>query len=206
MKKALIVAASYFKEDNVIFNDDYYKVAVDNGYMHFYDNKIICDLLVGDFDTLKISDFSYAKKVIKLKPQKDDTDTFYTVKYLLTEGYDDFTFYGCLGNRNDMTFSSYSILYYLLKKRKKAILISDDEEVVLLSKEYNSSYVFSTVGIKFSLLSLSYESDVRLVGYQYDYEGKMSLDTPLGISNAVKNSDNIISVKEGILLLFIHKK
>lgn len=206
MKEVLVVAASFFKNESLLYDSSYYKVAIDRGYLHFYQNKIDCDLLIGDFDTLDIDDYSFAKKVIKLNPKKDDTDTFYAIKYLLELGYDDFTFLGCLGSRNDMTFSSYSFLMYLLKRKVSALLSSDDEEVFLLSSSFNNEYIFNDINRKVSFLSISEESRVSLKGFEYDYEGKFYFDYPLGISNTVKIKGAKIDVLEGVIICFLNLK
>lgn len=196
MKKVLIVGSSSFK-DTSLLDEDYYKVAVDGGYRYFYDKKSSCDLLVGDFDTNSIEDLTYAKEVIRLNPNKDDTDTFYVVKKLLVEGYDDFVFLGCLDGRFDMSLSSISILYYLLKRKVKALLKSDDEEVFLIDREY----VFKDVkNERISFISLTEKSYVKLTNFEYEYEGYFYLDTPLGVSNSFVYKESKIEVKEGVII------
>ena len=59
---------------------DSYLIGVDNGALILANNKIEMDLALGDFDTAKEENLNlimkYSKKIKKLNPIKDDTDTF----------------------------------------------------------------------------------------------------------------------------------
>lgn len=202
MKKVLIVSASSFNDDSLIFDDSYLKVAVDNGYYHFYKNKIYADYLIGDFDTLIVNDFKYAKEVIKLNPLKDDIDTLYAVKYLLKKGYSTFHFLGCLGGRMDMTLASFSLLEYLLNLNKEAIMYSDDEEVYLI----NSRKDFSSVEQgRISFLAYKDQSLVSIKNFKYEYDGYLNTSFPLGVSNMFIFKDCFIDVRSGIIVVIKEK-
>lgn len=203
MKKVLIVGASSFNDDSLLFDDSYLKVAIDNGYHHFYKNKIYADYLIGDFDTLKDNNLNYSKKVIKLNPIKDDIDTLYAVKYLLDLGYSSFHFLGCLGGRIDMTLASFSLLEYLLSLNKEAIMYSDDEEVYLI----NSRKDFSSLDKgRISFLSMKEKSYVIIKNFKYEYEGYLTSIFPLGVSNQFISKDCFIDVKEGLIAAIKEKK
>lgn len=202
MKKALIVSASKFNDESLLFDDSYLKVAVDNGYHHFYKNKIYADYLIGDFDTLIDDDFKYAKEVIRLNPVKDDIDSLYAVKFLLEKGYSTFHFLGCLGGRVDMTLASFSLLEYLLNLNKEAIMYSDDEEVYLINSRKDFS---SSEQGRISFLAMKDNSLVSIKNFKYEYDGYLRTSFPLGVSNQFISKDCFIDVKEGIIAVIKEK-
>ena len=132
MKKALIVGAcplkdcSFLKEKKAdIF------VACDGGYNAFLSDNMEPDLFIGDFDTLDIKNLKHPKEKIALPVRKDDTDTFFAVKYLLEKGYDTFEFYGCLGGKIEHTLANIQVLFYLVKKGAKGYLFSENNQIVV---------------------------------------------------------------------------
>ena len=200
---SLLVGPSCFKDISFLY-EDYYKVALDGGYHYFFDNRIRCDLFIGDNDTNDILDLSLADKKIILNRDKDISDSFYAIDYLLDKGFDDFVFLGCLNGRADMNYLSVSLLSYIDKRGGKAVLYNDDEMMYLIKDKKE----FDDERGRISLFSLCDESEIEIKNLLYEYEGKLSFDSSLCLSNRIVKP-GYIKVKKGRLIAFQqrwHKK
>ena len=95
MKKALIVGAAKIIASESLKKHQYdFIIAADGGYKELIKENIEPDMLIGDFDTLDTHLIQNPKSIKQLNPIKDDTDTFYAVKYLLQHGYEEIHFMG----------------------------------------------------------------------------------------------------------------
>lgn len=208
MKKALIVGAcplkdiSFLKEKKADI-----LVACDGGYKVFFSSGMEPDLFIGDFDTLDEKMVKYPKEKIILPARKDDTDTFFAVKYLLEKGYDTFEFYGCLGGKIEHTIANIQILFYLVKKGAKGYLFSENNQIVV--HMIHDSYI-RLKPLKCGFLSVfSYNGESKGVDIEnllYTVKDiSLNDDVPLGISNQFIAKEGRISVKEGTLLLVLPK-
>lgn len=211
MKKCIIIAAGEFKEKKIIKEKNDLLIIADAGYNNFLKlsnlKKEDIDIVVGDFDSMRLEDMDLSKntKVIKLNPIKDDSDTFDAVKAALNLGYKEFYLYGVLGKRIEHSLSNISILLYLKKQGLKAYIIDEDTTVEVICNEIklfdnkNSGYI-SIFPIEkcegVSIKGLKYE----LKDYTLDY-----MQPSLGLDNEFLGQDAYISIKKGMLLLVYHK-
>lgn len=210
MKKAVIVGTSFWKDSFLLKNpdSDCLYVACDGGYRYFLDNGIEPDILVGDFDTLDQKLIQSPKITIKLNPIKDDTDSFYIVKTLLDQGYQEFHFYGCYGGKLDHTLANIQILSYLKDKQAKGYLYSEDNSQVLFMLDSNE-YVTFRKEAKGKLSVFSYSPICEGVcesNLKYTLENAtLDYSVALGISNEFINTDSrpVIRLKSGRLLLIV---
>ena len=82
---------------------DDYVIAVDGGFATCDQCGISMDLVVGDFDSL-----GYVPghpNLIRMTPEKNDTDMLFAVKKGLEFGYRTFQLYGATGGRPDHTMA-----------------------------------------------------------------------------------------------------
>ena len=91
-----------------------YIIAVDGGYQYLTQENIPADLVIGDFDTLRY--VPEHPNVIKLPPEKDDTDTGWAVKEGWKRGYREFVLYGVTGGRISHTMANVQLLAGLAVK------------------------------------------------------------------------------------------
>ncbi len=177
----------------------FFSICADGGYEAAQKLGVTPDILIGDFDSLKKE--SDCKEVIRLKPEKDDTDTLSAVKLALKRGFSDFVFYGCTGGRTDHTIANLQILYELAKRGCRAYLVGNHEIFTCLS---NGSVSFSreSQGM-FSVFSLSEKSTgVSETGVKYTLDhAEMTNGFPIGVSNEWIGKSAEISVRDGVLLL-----
>src|SRR3990167_2962187 len=123
------------KNRAVIFSNG--KIGDINFYKKFINknDKIICadgglrfakklgikpDILIGDFDSLKKSDFSGLNKnktkVLRFPKEKDKTDTQLALEYALSSGAGEIIMLGSLGGRVDHMLANIHILRLGVKK------------------------------------------------------------------------------------------
>ena len=177
------------KEDMVI--------AVDGGYKYVQKERV--DLVVGDFDSL-----GYVPEhpnVLKLQPEKDDTDMLVALKEGLGAGYQTFHIYGGCGGRIDHTLANIQSLAFLEQQGAKGILHDGDTLITMLSD--GSLILPSKQSGCLSVFSYSEKSEgVTLRGLKYPLEQATLTNTfPLGVSNEFMGQSAEISVEKGCLLI-----
>ena len=174
-----------------------YIIAVDGGYEKLRGSRI--DLVVGDFDSL-----SYVPEhphVVRLKPEKDDTDMMIALKRGLERGYRIFHIYGGCGGRFDHTLANIQCLAYLAKKHARGFLIGCRHTVTLIENDsiefpkertgYVSVFSYGETARGVTIKGLKYTlTDARLIDRE-----------PLGVSNEFVGTPSLIRVREGRLLV-----
>ena len=76
-----------------------YIIAADGGYSTLIRENIKPDIVIGDFDSLKIR--PNAENILNLPVEKDDTDMLFAVKHALAAGYRTIVLLGGMGGRLD---------------------------------------------------------------------------------------------------------
>lgn len=180
-------------------------IAADKGYEHLKKVGLVPDIIVGDFDSSKEPDF---KEKIKLKPEKDMTDTYAAVEIGIEKGYKNFVIYGGLGGRVSHTMANISLAHEFknkgidikLKSKKILIFIIKDKLSCKFDKSKENYFVsifsLSEIAKKVTIKGLKYELE------DYDLANSMQL----GVSNETISKDYEISLKEGQLLIIYENK
>ena len=174
-------------------------IAADGGYRVCLQERIVPDLLLGDFDSLEPpADFS----TVRRHPvEKDDTDTLAAVKTGLEAGCTDFLIYGGTGGKRlDHTLANLQSLLFLRRRGAMGFLFDDDFLWAVIENE--SIRVAKTV--EWGLLSVFCLGDraegVDETGVQYPLEGAvLTPDFPIGVSNHILEPSARISVRKGAL-------
>ncbi len=193
MKRCVVVSAgeirNYERAKDLVCKDDFF-IFCDGGLCHAEKLCVKPSVIVGDFDSCpekelhRYENACIDAKIIRLPREKDDTDTFYAVKYALSLGYDDFLFLGAMGARFDHAFGNISILSYLYDRGINAVL-ADDYSVMRVA---GSKPVFIEDKCRyFSVLTVSGDvSGVTIKNAKYPLNNEnLSCDFQLGISNQV---------------------
>lgn len=161
---------------------DSYLIGVDNGALILANNKIEMDLALGDFDTAKEENLNlimkYSKKIKKLNPIKDDTDTFDALDIVYGK-YDEILVLGGIqGKRVEHLISN----IYALKKYKGLKLIDDYSLIEIIDKDKE----FKKDEYKYiSFFSLT-DSIVSLKGFKYNLDNyNLKVFDPICISNEI---------------------
>lgn len=184
-------------------NEDLVFVA-DGGYEKIKNQDIKIDFLVGDFDS--ISTLPTVEKVIKLPIEKDVTDTNYCVLEGIKLGAEIFYLHFATGGKRiDHTIANIQILTYLANQGKKGYIISGNQVITAIKNTcLNFNKKASGVVSIFALTNKA--KNVKINGLKYDFQGDLTSDFSLGVSNEFCSKNSLISVKNGVLLVVFDKK
>ena len=176
-------------------------ICADGGFKHKTLLGRMCDLVVGDFDSLGVTP-DFENKVV-LPCEKDFTDMKTAVDEGLKRGFREFVIFGALGGeRSDHSVANIALLSYICSKGAKGRLIHEDKAFLgfadgsVVLPERKSGYV--------SVFSLCDESKgVTIKGLKYCVDGvNLRFDTPYGVSNEFTGGNKAeISVDKGRLLV-----
>ncbi len=187
--------------DNVRVSD--YVICADAGFITAQKANVKVDLVVGDFDSSVVPE--NAEKVIKLPIEKDDTDTFYAIKYAIKKGYKDFLLLGSIGGRLDHTFANYSILKYLYDNKLKAKIKDENTEIFYTRENF---VIENKKGKTLSLFPFACDKcKVSYNGFKYQIKNHIiESNFPIGISNIIIDDYAIIDVQSGGALIIVLNK
>lgn len=202
MKKIcyIIGAGDVPKKVDIKASEDDFIICADGGFRYNCLLGRMCDLVVGDFDSLGENP-DFRNKVV-LPCEKDFTDMKVAVDEGLKRGYRSFVLFGALGGeRYDHSVANIALLSYICSKGAEGEINHEgkifkafaDGEIVLPS--FDKGYV--------SVFSLCDESKgVTIEGLKYEVaDVNLRLDTPFGVSNEFTGKEARISVKKGRLMI-----
>ncbi len=172
------------------------------------------DYWIGDADSLAEGgvDISLVREIFPdldiapCSPIKDDSDMWLGAESLAGEGIKTILIFGGLGGeRFDHSIANLQLLYAFAKKGICVILISESYYSFMLSKEGESI----THEIRFkenengylSVLAFGTEAEVSVKNLYYEFEGILTPDKPLGLSNEFCGRGGEIRVLSGTVLV-----
>ena len=201
--KCLILSAAdiydYSFLKNIIKKEKLFVVCADGGYKHIEKLNIKPDLVIGDFDSFDREKVD-CSEIIKLIPEKDDTDTFFAVREVLRRGFKDIIISGAIGNRFDHTFANIQTLLYIKNNGGNGILINEKNKMFILENESFEVFKESKYVSVFSLLPVSY--GITLEGMKYPLNNyDLKNDCIIGTRNEILSEKGKITVKNGCLLI-----
>lgn len=211
MGKCILIGAGDLTVGELKKAEDDYCIAVDGGLGYCDFLQVEPDLIVGDFDSvtegereaLEKIEANWPEKVIRLKPEKDDTDMLYALKHALKLGYREFRLYGATGGRFDHALANVQCLLYL-KNREATGYLMDGNGMTMVLKNETVHFRKNMEGY-LSLFSLGEKAEgVTIRGMKYCLENAtVTNDFPVGISNEFVGQEAEITVEKGQLLCII---
>ena len=182
---------------------DSFVIAADSGYDLAARCGVVPQLLVGDMDSLESKDIPNTVKTVKVKAEKDETDTMLAVDMALSMGAEEIFIFGGLGGRADHGLSNMYLLEYIYT-RGAVGCISDGKNVVRYIRD--GSITFPPDGHKyFSLISLDLSSvGVTVIGGKYPLENaELKRERQYAVSNEFLPgvSEATVTVEKGALLI-----
>ena len=182
-----------------------YIVCADGGYDNAVRCGIIPDLLLGDFDSVQTG-LPENVETLRLKVEKDDTDTFAAVKECIRRGYRCFELYGVLGGaRMDHSYASLCVVQYLTSQGCRAVVMDGSRRVFLLNggRLTLSGMKGRTVSVfPFGCASC----EVSYKGMKYPLEAAvLESEIPLGASNLIVEDTAQITVQSGNAIVFVER-
>ena len=167
------------------------------------------DWIVGDFDSADAPPGGEEPqktardggRVIRVRPEKDDTDLALAVAQGRKLGYARFVVYGALGGRFDHSIANVQMLTGCAAEGVRILLRDRDNEVTALC---GGELRIPKNGFRyFSVFSMTDEAaGVTIRGAAYPLEDAVLTNRfPLGVSNEVAGDEASVSVKAGVLLI-----
>lgn len=176
-------------------------IAADGGYAKIEDKASI-DLIVGDFDSLG---YVPDGNVLKLKKEKDETDTDVAAEYAAKKGADEIVFYACLGGKPDHALANLQLGVRLAERGVKVRFVSKDFTVYAINRA--ALYLPARESGRVSVFSPDNTEGVTIKGLKYTAEGiTLTNKVALGVSNEFVGKDAEISAKEGTLIIFVYEE
>lgn len=176
-------------------------VGIDKGAYLAYLANIKLDCAVGDFDSIsaqELEELNKYTKVIKLNPEKDDTDTLHALR--MYADYDNlYLLGGIAGTRIDHFVANLKLFYEF----PNLTIIDNDTYITKCEKRLdfqNDEYKY------YSFFALEDVYDLCLKGFKYELTNHfLSHTSPLGVSNEIL-SNATLSYSKGKLLLIKTKE
>ena len=216
MKDVIIVSGGNIQRD---FALDFLKknktekvdlIAADRGVEFFKGTDWQPEVAVGDFDSLSAEGTLYLQglretEIMRLKPEKDDSDTQSAVNHMIREGAKEILIFGATGTRLDHVLANLGLLS-MGKKQGVQIVLADqwnyitlvESGTVLKKEEQFGKYVsFFSVGGDVTGLSLK--------GFKYPlnrYHLTVA-DSGLTVSNEITEETAEITYDSGQLLMIM---
>lgn len=175
-------------------------IACDKGYLYARHEGIQPQLVLGDFDSLPGEPPDDAKVYPR---EKDDTDTMLAVKYAVEHGFERIELRCALGGRLDHALANLQAGAYAAERGRSVVIRGRWDTVYLLSR--GELHLPRRAGCSISLLSFSDRcTDVSVCGLRYPLQNAVLTSSfPLGISNEWSDSEAVIRMGEGILLIVV---
>ena len=174
--------------------------------------EFIPDLAVGDFDSLSEEGKKYMEslnglKIIRLKPEKDDSDTQSAVNHMISEGSREILILGATGTRLDHVLANLGLLsmgrekgvHIALADQWNYITLVDSGTVLKKEGQFGKYVSFFTVGGDVSGLTLK--------GFKYPLDGYdlTVADSGLTVSNEIAAETAEVTYDRGSLLMIMSR-
>lgn len=180
-----------------------YIIGVDGTAGLFYRLHIYPDLLIGDFDTADpvcVNELEKSGvKVVRLKAEKNETDTEAAIDYAVSSGAEEIIILGALGSRLDHTIANIMMLVRADMSGVKARIIDKTSELYVSN---NTIYIKGSPGETLSILPLTSEVTVNASGLQYPLDSlKLCWGSSRGVSNVMMSETAEIKISGGYALI-----
>ena len=194
-----LVGAGLFGDGEIRKRPGDYVIAVDGGYRYCVERDIEADLAVGDFDSLgSVPDLA---NIVRLKPEKDDTDMLHAANMGYDLGYRHFRIYGGTGGRLSHTMANIQLMNEFSCRGAGLVLVGEKSRIRVIT---DGSWRFGAE--RSGMVSVFCLGDqaagVTLRGLKYCGEDlTLTKEFPLGCSNEFTGRAGEISVEQGSLLI-----
>ena len=187
-------------------------MAADRGLDFFRKNGITPDIADGDFDSLSVEGKKYLEnlkdtEIIRLQPEKDDTDTQSTLNLAIAKGSENIVILGATGGRIDHLIGNLGLLT-LGKLKGVSVAIADAQNYICLVK---SGTILSKAGqfgkyVSFFSAGEAVEG-LTLKGFKYPLNNfcLTTADSGLTVSNEIRDDTAQITYDRGSLMMVMSR-
>lgn len=209
--KCIIIGAGDLTIGEIPVKEEDFVIAVDGGLGYCGILNMEPDIIIGDFDSvsdgereaIEVLEQKIPERIIRLKPEKDDTDMLAALKLALEKGYTEFRIYAGTGGRFDHTLANIQCLLYLKNHGATGYLVDGTGMILVLQNEV--VHFNKNLEGYLSLFALGKEAKgVTIQGMKYTLDNyTMKNDFPIGISNEFIGEESVISVEDGELVCML---
>lgn len=188
-------------------------LVADSGMDFLYRNRIVPDVIAGDFDSVSAEAYEYfirpleteelaVAEILRLNPMKDDTDTEFVIREAIRRGAKEITLLGATGTRLDHVLANVHLLGIGLQEAVEIELLDAHNRIRMITGEVKITKQ-EQFGKYVSLLPFDGAAKgVTLKGFKYPLtDDTIKSVSSIGISNEIEEETAIVSVREGILLM-----
>lgn len=177
-------------------------IAADSGLDRCISAGITPDIVVGDFDSAH-SSVPRGAEVIRVQPEKDDTDTSLAARIAVERGYNELRFFCAFGGRISHSLANIQMLRSLDSKNICGALFGESSVMFLLREK---SVTLPKFDGYLSVLALSDTATVSESGVKYPLDRReLSNNFPLGVSNEIVADLAEITVHSGLCAVILDK-
>ena len=182
-------------------------IAADSGMNFLHRNKIIPDIIAGDFDSVdddSLDEFSSLSdvEILRLNPIKDDTDTEFVIREAIRRGATEIVILGATGTRLDHALANVYLLGIGLEEEVKIQIVDAHNRIRMITDTMEIAKTEQFGDFVSVLPMLGDAEGVTLTGVKYPLQdAKLNSFSSLGISNEITDERATISVKKGTLLI-----
>ena len=187
-------------------------IAADKGLEFFMETGLVPDLVVGDFDSLsengkKYLDSLKTAEVLRLKPEKDDSDTQSATNLAIQKGAKDILLLGATGSRIDHIMANLGLLSLGERKGVSVTMVDSCNYVTLVKsgtvlereEQFGQFVSFFPVGGDVEGLTLE-GVKYPLCGYHLTVA-----DSGLTVSNEITSPKARVTFTKGSLLMIMSR-
>lgn len=205
MMRAVIISAgtvSDYGYTRGLVREDDFIVCADGGLKHCLGMKLKPNLIVGDFDSFS-GEIPKDAEVIKLRPEKDYSDTHVAVTEAVDRGFDELLMLGCTGTRLDHTVSNIGMLEYLRRTGKKAAIADGHNYIFALEKRH---IIHGRPGMNISFIPLEPVSGLTLKGFMYPLnKANIDIYRSIWLSNVLLSDTGEVTFENGAIAADIYR-
>ena len=209
MKTLILTRGNLPSDDRIktLCREAEYVICCDGAAKHAVRLGILPNMLIGDMDSIDEDDrktlIAGGAKEVRLKPDKDETDTQAACSVAMELGAQKLVMLGGLGGRMDHSLGNIQCLWMLHLEGVESRIESGKEVAYIVT----DSFQFARYpGRTFSLIPLLPQTEVfRMTGVKYPLaHTPLLFGSTLGISNVVQQADAQITMQSGTALLCIN--
>lgn len=225
--------ALYFLKKNIekAGRENIRLIAADRGLEFFLDYLILPDVVIGDFDSLSEDGKNFLEmqnedipydgmlewklqkgegkvvEVVRLRPEKDDSDTQSAMNYAIQNGAKEIVILGVTGNRVDHLMANFGLLI-LAQKQDTEVALADRYNYMKLIPSGTILKKAEQFGKYVSFFPLGGDvTGLTLEGFKYplDKYHLTTADSGLTVSNEISEEYAKVTYESGTLLMIMSR-
>lgn len=179
-------------------------IGVDKGTLALIEQGLPVALAIGDFDSVTEQELRLieekAAEVIRLKPEKDDTDSEAALRQAMQRGYTTIYLCGRMGGRADHTLINFRLAY----QNPGRVILWDEQNSI---EAYNAgTYSIKKETYSYIGFFTNDEAEISIDGFKYSLTDRvLTKDDLYTVSNEWVRDTGTLTVRQGTVLVIRSK-